>query len=49
MTLEEFLRPEDVEVVDDVMARVYAAKTGAERLEVANAWRAVLERSRRSD
>lgn len=29
-------RPEDVEVIDDVMARVYAAKTGAERLAIAS-------------
>lgn len=29
-------RPEDIEVVDDAMARVYAAKTGAERLAIAS-------------
>lgn len=28
-------RPEDVEVVDDAMARVYAAMTGAQRLAIA--------------
>ena len=30
------LRPEDIEVVDEAMARIYAAKTGAERLAIAN-------------
>lgn len=29
-------RPEDIEVVDDALARVYAAKTGAERLAIAS-------------
>jgi hypothetical protein len=29
-------RPEDIEVIDDEMARVYAAKTGAERLAIAS-------------
>lgn len=29
-------RPEDIEVVDDAMAHVYAAKTGAERLAIAS-------------
>jgi hypothetical protein len=29
-------RPEDIEVVDDDLARVYAAKTGAERLAIAS-------------
>lgn len=29
-------RPEDIEVVDDAMARIYAAKTGAERLAIAS-------------
>lgn len=37
MTVER-KRPlqEEIEVVDDVMARVYAAKSGAERLAIAN-------------
>lgn len=29
-------RPEDIEVVDDALARVYAMKTGAERLAIAS-------------
>jgi len=29
-------RPEDVEVIDDEMARLYASKTGAERLAIAS-------------
>lgn len=29
-------RPEDIEVVDDAMARIYASKTGAERLAIAH-------------
>lgn len=29
-------RPQDVEVIDDAMARVYASKTGAERLAIAS-------------
>ncbi|MDX1630855.1 MAG: hypothetical protein R3234_03285 [Thermoanaerobaculia bacterium] len=28
-------RPDEIEVVDDAMAEVYAAKTGAERLAIA--------------
>jgi len=30
------LRPEQIEVVDEEMARIYRAMTGAERLAVAN-------------
>lgn len=30
-------RPEDVEVLDDEMARLYRSKTGAERLAIASA------------
>lgn len=29
-------RPEDVELIDDEMARIYASKTGAERLAIAS-------------
>ena len=29
-------RPQDVEVIDDDMARVFASKTGAERLAIAS-------------
>lgn len=29
-------RPQDIEVIDDAMARVYASKTGAERLAIAS-------------
>lgn len=29
-------RPQDIEVVDDALARVYAMKTGAERLAIAS-------------
>lgn len=34
--LRRIPRPEDVEVIDDEMARLYASKTGVERLAIAS-------------